>query len=123
MNMFNIIISGAVVLLTVAIIILAVKQSTYEEELDEEAATDADTRLICLEHKTEKLTDDIEKTLKRLEEIADDIGRLDQLSKKDHSDLVDIRERYILWRKPVDKGAGVTWAKDYPCLDEGDDNA
>lgn len=119
MNIFNIITAIAVALLTVAVAILHTKYKLIEEELDEMAASGTTS----LEKKASEANDEIETIIRRLEEITDDIGRLDQLTKKDHSDLVDIRERYILWREPVDKGAGVTWAKDYPCLDEGDDNA
>ncbi len=124
MNIFNIITAIAVALLTVAVTILHTKYKLIEEELDEMTASGTDfERITSLEKKAAEANEEIETIIRRMEEITDDIGRLDQLTKKDHSDLVDIRERYILWREPVDKGAGVTWAKDYPCLDEGDDNA
>lgn len=46
-----------------------------------------------------------------MDEIASSIER-------DHKDLVDIRERYILWREPQETGAGVPWAKDYKCKED-----
>ena len=55
-----------------------------------------------IEMQTAKANDEINDILKKLNAIAEDIGRLDAMTKRDHSDLVDIRERYLLWREPVD---------------------
>ena len=49
----------------------------------------------------------IEDIINQLEAITADIKRLDETTAQDHRDLVDIRERYILWRKPIN------WAGDY----------
>lgn len=49
----------------------------------------------------------IEDIISQLEAITADIKRLDETTAQDHRDLVDIRERYILWRKPIN------WAGDY----------
>ena len=113
----NFITVGAICLLTVAIVILTVKHKINEEEIDNIISDKADeTRVdgICsnigqmsvdldrIEMQTAKANDEINDILKKLNAIAEDIGRLDAMTKRDHSDLVDIRERYLLWREPVD---------------------
>ena len=77
---------------------------------------------------------DIDSITDRLEEIAKDIGRLDNQQSIDHKNLVDIRKRYVLFKPKTEEisaeefaekvnavltnGAGVSWAKDFPCNDE-----
>lgn len=75
---------------------------------------------------------DIDNITDRLEEIIKDIARLDNEQAIDRRNLNDIRRRYVLY-KPKDisdedfknrvnavltNGAGVSWAKDFPCNDE-----
>ena len=75
---------------------------------------------------------DIDNITDRLEEIIKDIARLDSEQAIDRRNLNDIRRRYVLY-KPNDisdedfknrvnavlkNGAGVSWAKDFPCNDE-----
>lgn len=77
---------------------------------------------------------DIDSITDRLEEIAKDIGRLDNQQSIDHKNLVDIRKRYVLFKPKTEEisaeefaekvnavltnGAGVSWAKEFPCNDE-----
>ena len=109
----------AIVLLTVAVVLLNTKTKLIEEEMSEITAVEIEEAKInsieqkCVDQKTE-----IDMILDRLKEIAEDIGRLDEMYKQDHGDLIDIRKRYILFREPVKNGAGVAWAKDYPCNEE-----
>lgn len=75
---------------------------------------------------------DIDNITDRLEEIIKDIARLDSEQAIDRRNLNDIRRRYVLY-KPKDisdedfknrvnavltNGAGVSWAKDFPCNEE-----
>jgi hypothetical protein len=75
---------------------------------------------------------DIDNITDRLEEIIKDIARLDNEQAIDRRNLNDIRRRYVLY-KPKDisdedfknrvnavltNGAGVSWAKEFPCNDE-----
>jgi len=75
---------------------------------------------------------DIDNITDRMEEIIKDIARLDSEQAIDRRNLNDIRRRYVLY-KPKDisdedfknrvnavltNGAGVSWAKDFPCNDE-----
>lgn len=50
---------------------------------------------------------EIDGIIKKMNGITADINRLDEMVTQDHRDLVDIRERYILYRKPIN------WAGDY----------
>lgn len=50
---------------------------------------------------------EIDGIIKKMNAITADIRRLDEMVTQDHRDLVDIRERYILYRKPIN------WAGDY----------
>lgn len=75
---------------------------------------------------------DIDNITDRLEEIIKDIARLDSEQAIDRRNLNDIIRRYVLY-KPKDisdedfknrvnavltNGAGVSWAKEFPCNDE-----
>jgi hypothetical protein len=53
-----------------------------------------------------------------MEKITNSIGDMEKRQDTDHNNLTDIRTRYVNYREPVNTGAGVPWAKDFPCLDE-----
>lgn len=117
--MTNIIMAIAIVVLTAAICVLTKKQKDIEEELDTFASSEVEVpELDNIEAMAVKANDEIEKIFARLEEIADDIGRLDEMQKQDRRDLVDIRQRYILFRQPLTNDAGVPWASEYKCKEE-----
>lgn len=117
--MTNIIMAIAIVVLTAAICVLTKKQIDVEKELDIMATTPIEKpELDEVEQKFTEANAEIEKILARLEEIADDIGRLDEMQKQDRHELIDIQRRYILYREPVDNGAGVPWASEYRCKDD-----
>lgn len=111
MNITNILTACAIAVLTVAVVILTVKTKVIEEEMDdfeEDKANDDRVNEISkdldrVELQVVKWNDEMDNVIKRLEEITADIGRLDETSKRDHSDLVDIRERYVLWREEKDE--------------------
>lgn len=120
--MTNIIMAIAIVVLTAAICVLTKKQKDIEEELDTFASSEVEVpELDNIEAMTVKANDEINSILARLDDIAKDIGRLDAETKEDRRNLADVRRRYILWREPVDKGSGVSWAKDYPCNEDMSD--
>ena len=117
--MTNIIMAIAIVVLTAAICVLTKKQKDIEEELDTFASSEVEVpELDNIEAMAIKANDEINSILARLDDIAKDLGRLDALTTTDHKNLVDIRERYILWREPADKGSGVSWASEYKCNEE-----
>lgn len=117
--MTNAIMCIAICLLTAAIAVLTKKQIDVEKELDIMATTPTEKpELDEVEQKFTEANAEIEKILARIEEIADDIGRLDEMQKQDRRDLVDIRQRYILFRQPLTNDAGVPWASEYRCKDD-----
>lgn len=117
--MTNIIMAIAIVVLTAAICILTKKQIDVEKELDIMATKPIEKPdLDEVERKFAEANAEIEKIFARLEEIADDIGRLDEMQKQDRRDLVDIRQRYVLFRQPLTNDAGVPWAPEYRCKDD-----
>lgn len=117
--MTNAIMCIAICLLTAAIAVLTKKQIDVEKELDIMATTPIEKpELDEVEQKFTEANAEIEKILARLEEIADDIGRLDAETKEDRRNLADVRRRYILWREPLDNGSGVPWASEYKCKEE-----
>lgn len=118
---FTIITAIAIALLSLAVVVLNTKTKVIEEEIDSMTTAEiAETKIEDVEEKCVEAKAEIDMILARLDEIAADIGRLDEMYKQDHSDLVDIRKRYILFREPITNGAGVTWAKDYPCNEEAE---
>lgn len=54
---------------------------------------------------------EIEEIIQRMKKITEDIARIDR-------DEKDLRRYYVNYKQPVDTGAGVTWAKDYPDQEE-----
>lgn len=117
--MTNIIMAIAIVVLTAAICVLTKKQKDIEEELDTFASSEVEVpELDNIEAQMAKADDEIKSILTRLDDIAKDIGRLDAETKEDRRNLADVRRRYILWREPLDKGCGVSWASEYKCNEE-----
>lgn len=117
--MTNIIMTIAIVVLTAAICVLTKKQKDIEEELDTFASSEVEVpELDNIEAMAIKANDEIDSILARLDEITASIGRLDALTKTDHKNLVDIRQRYILFRQPLTNDAGVPWASEYRCKDD-----
>jgi len=124
----NIVLGIATMVMMAVVIYLNVRLNNHE----------ADTNLEIEELKTkydhiEKLDESIDSDLDsaemhineitaRLEEIAKDIKRLDERSDADHKNLVDIRQRYILYKEPTVPviNGGVPWAKDYKVGEDND---
>lgn len=100
----NIITSIAIALIVLEIVIINVKQKA-----DSEAVERIEDMIIKKPSSVEvkELSSKLEAIDGRvnLNEIA--IKLLNDKAAQDHRDLVDIRERYILWRKPIN------WAGDY----------
>lgn len=97
MNIINTITTIAIVTIVIEIVIMNTKMKVTDEILEEiDEAVDKKPSSV-----------EIEEIISKLEAIAADIKRLDETTAQDHRDLVDIRERYILWRKPIN------WAGEY----------
>lgn len=111
MNIGSIITSIAIALLVAGLLILNARQNSIEEEVDNIATEKADDKRVTEisndldknEVKVAYWQDEIDKVIKQMQEIVEDIGRLDEQHTQDHRDLVDIRERYILWREEKDE--------------------
>lgn len=107
----------AVVLIALSNVLMIFKISNLENgdgvaklmKYTEESVRMANVNFDALARKESAQDADINRVIQRMDEIASSIER-------DHKDLVDIRERYILWREPKD--SGVTWAKDYKCKED-----
>ena len=89
------------------------------EKLDKSIDSDLD----LAEMQIATNNDSIKDITARLEEIAKDIKRLDERTEVDHKNLVDIRQRYILYKEPTVPviNGGVPWAKDIKCKEEDND--
>ena len=123
--MTNLIIAIAIVIMALAITLLSVRVKVTEEAVDSfdfdkysERMDEIDRDLDKCELNVNEFNESIEETISLLEQITADIKRLDEQATRDHANLVDIRERYILWRDPVDTGSGVNWASQYKCNEE-----
>lgn len=77
------------------------------KKFTDECNKTANGNFTAIAERFDKENDRIEDIISQLEAITADIKRLDETTAQDHRDLVDIRERYILWRKPIN------WAGDY----------
>ena len=116
--MTNIIMAIAIVALTAAICVLTKKQIDVEKELDMMGTEPADIQLDNLEMQMARANDEINAIIARLEEISEDIGRMDQISKQDRARVIEITRKYVNYREPLDKGCGVPWASEYKCNEE-----
>lgn len=63
--------------------------------------------------------DEVKMIISRLDQIVADIAELNKENISDHRDLVDIRQRYILYRKPAHPNGGYTGG--FVCKDDQDE--
>lgn len=79
-----------------------------------------DKDLDGVELQVAKQHDDIADIISKLESITKDIEKLNERTEVDHKNLVDIRQRYILYKEPTVPviNGGVPWAKDIKCKEE-----
>lgn len=86
------------------------------EKLDEAIDKDLDG----VELQVAKQHDDIADIISKLESITKDIEKLNERTEVDHKNLVDIRQRYILYKEPTVPviNGGVPWAKGIKCNEE-----
>ena len=86
------------------------------EKMDEAIDKDLDG----VELQVAKQHDDIADIISKLESITKDIEKLNERTEVDHKNLVDIRQRYILYKEPTVPviNGGVPWAKDIKCKEE-----
>lgn len=103
----NLIITIAIVLMAFAITLMSVRVKITEETIDKfdfdkysERMDEIDRDLDKCELKVNDHDKDIELILNNLYSIIRDIHELDEQVTRDHANLVDIRERYVLWREP-----------------------
>lgn len=89
------------------------------EKMDEAIDKDLDG----VELQVAKQHDDIADIISKLESITKDIEKLNERTEVDHKNLVDIRQRYILYKEPTVPviNSGAPWAKDIKCKEEDDD--
>lgn len=106
--MTNLIIAIMGILLTLGLIVLARKQHLLDEELE----------IIESKESTADLEAKVERLLSITEKLADDYALIEKQQKQDRHELIDIKQRYVLYREPVDNGAGVPWASEYRCKDD-----
>lgn len=59
----------------------------------------------------EHYDDEIDQIIARMDQIVADIAELNKENISDHRDLVDIRQRYILYREPSHPNGGVQWSE------------
>ncbi len=59
----------------------------------------------------EHYDDEIDQIIARMDQIVADIAELNKEHISDHRDLVDIRQRYILYREPSHPNGGVQWSE------------
>lgn len=108
--MTNIIIAIAIAIMALAITLMSVRVKVTEEAVDRldfdkysARMDEIDRDLDRCELRVNEYDSQIEEVIERMQAIANDIERLDAQAQRDHLDLVDIRERYILYREPTNE--------------------
>ena len=84
----------------------ATEKSQLAASIAQESEETTKSNVAYWNYKTEEIE-------QKMMAIANSIQRMEDAYDRDHKDLVDIRQRYILWREPNENSAGVDWAKDY----------
>lgn len=131
--LITIITSLAIVVMAVAIVMLTLKTGTNEAalekltELTESKASEVDVqalkrRLAEEIGETSNAEREIAEIIRRMEKVSAEIKKLDERTEADHKNLVDIRQRYVLWREPTVPviTSGVPWADEIKCGDDND---
>lgn len=117
--MTNTIMSLAIILVVIGFFIILKRETDTEVEVTELSTMKADDkRVTAIAEQLEGIDEQTKDALRRMEEIAASIGKMEEEHAQDHRDLVDIRERYVLYREPTNTGAGVAWASEQKCFDD-----
>lgn len=69
----------------------------------------------------EHYDDEIDQIIARMDQIVADIAELNKEHISDHRDLVDIRQRYILYREPSHPNGGVQWSEEIKASEDAID--
>ena len=64
---------------------------------------------------------EIDQIIARMDQIVADIAELNKEHISDHRDLVDIRQRYILYREPSHPNGGVQWSEEIKASEDAID--
>lgn len=106
--MTNIIIMIAVVVMAIAIIIMSVKVRLTEESVGDFDWDEYNKKMDELDRELDQNRNNIDNwqaemnsIIERMDNVANDIARLDEKAATDHNNLVDIRSRYVLYREPI----------------------
>ena len=106
--MTNIIIMIAVVVMAIAIIIMSVKVRITEESVGDfdwdeynKKMDELDRELDQNKNNVDNWQAEMNSIIERMDNVTNDIARLDERIGTDHLNLVDIRSRYVLYREPI----------------------
>ena len=106
--MTNIIIMIAVVVMAIAIIIMSVKVRITEESVGDFDWDEYNKKMDELDRELDQNKNNVDNwqaamnsIIERMDNVANDIARLDERIGTDHLNLVDIRSRYVLYREPI----------------------
>lgn len=90
---------------------LFIRISQVDHQIQEDAGTMTAVKIAtekkieefdrALQIETKERMKEIDEVIETMNKIAEDIGRLDAQTAQDHRDLVDIRQRYVLFREPA----------------------
>lgn len=122
--MTSIITSIAIVVMAVAIVLMTLRANVADETLEKledlVMSKPSAVELEQVRNVAQGSDAEIRAIIRRLEEIAKDINELDERTEADHKNLVDIRQRYVLWREPIVPvcNGGVPWAGEIKCTDD-----
>lgn len=64
---------------------------------------------------------EIDQIIDRMDQIVADIAELNKEHISDHRDLIDIRQRYILYREPLHPNGGVQWSEEIKASEDAID--
>lgn len=125
----SIITSLGIVALSVAMIILIRHDLHTDESIErleqlvDKKASDLDLQAVK-SRLTQEIAEacstslEINETIRKLNRITMSLKKLEEKTEQDHKDLVDIRERYVLWREPAITNYGVPWASKIKCKED-----
>lgn len=99
--MTNIIIMIAAVVMTITNIIMSIKIGGFDWDEYNKKMDELDRELDQNKNNVDNWQAEMNSIIERMDNVAKDIERIDSEHTTDHRNLVDIRQRYVLYREPT----------------------
>ena len=110
----------AIVAVCVSMVFLNLKTVSIEQTQLKQISSESN--IITVHNATvDHYDSEIDQIIDRMDQIVADIAELNKEHISDHRDLIDIRQRYILYREPSHPNGGVQWSEEIKASEDAID--